>query len=311
MLLSVIIPTRNRAPLLARLLDSLLQQNPVAFEWEIVVVDNASSDQTAKIVKRLEDSCVTSVRYIHEPRVGLVYGRHRGAKEANGKILGYLDDDMHLTPTWILGHEKIAQDQADAVVGRILPEWGTNPPAWLINLKRNGTLSYLGLLDLGPTEREVAPKYVFGGNCFFPKHLLFSLGGFHPDGVPRDQLRYRGDGETGLMAKFETAGLRSFYDPRATAYHIIGQARLTLDYICNRAFNQGISDSYTHIRNDRMQRNWKLLLKRLKSTRFKMMRNNVQAQIHNAYWAGYKFHQDKVKADPALYQWVKKESYFV
>ncbi len=310
MLLSVIIPTRNRAHYLPRLIGSLLKQNPVPFEWEVIVVDNASSDATAATVNRFQDSSAVSIRYVHEPRIGLVYGRHRGANEAKGVILGYLDDDMHLSPDWIMGHERISRGHGDAVVGRILPEWETDPPDWFTYLQNGGLLSYLGLLDLGPSERAVAPKYVFGGNCFLPKHLVFSLGGFHPDGVPISQLRYRGDGETGLMAKFESAGLKSYYDPRATAYHIIGPARLTIEYFCSRAFNQGISDSYTHLREDRRELYWRAFLKQFKSIRDRMSGNRVMAQIRKAYWEGYQFHQREVKADPDLYKWVKKESYF-
>ena len=118
------------------------------------------------------------------------------------------------------------------------------------NTSAGGTLPISGLLDLGTVKKIVRPTYVFGGNCFLPKSLIYSLGGFHPDGVPKGSSRYRGDGETGLMIKFENSGFRSLYDPRATAYHIIGADRLTIEYFCIRAFNQGISDSYTHIRND-------------------------------------------------------------
>lgn len=309
MLLSIVIPTRNRAELLSDLIESLAQQEAVPFEWEIVIVDNASSDHTAETIKKLQSSLDITIRYFHETRIGLVYGRHRGAEEARGKIIGYLDDDMFLSSTWVQGAEKIIKGQADAVVGRILPHWETPPPGWLQKSAKGGSYSYLGLLDLGPVEKTVEPAFVFGGNCFLPKELIFSLGGFHPDGVPRDQLKFRGDGETGLMVKFKKAGLRSIYDPRATAYHIINANRLTVDYFCRRAFNQGISDSYTRIRADRTQFYWKTILRRVKYVRHKIYRDRIQTKIHRAYWAGYKFHQREVKADPDLYRWVKKDTY--
>ena len=78
------------------------------------------------------------------------------------------------------------------------------------------------------------------------------------------------------MAKFSAAGLKAFYVPQATAYHIIGTARLTIEYFCSRAFNQGISDSYTNIRNDRKQLHWKLLLKRYRSIRDKIVKAPVR-----------------------------------
>ena len=116
MLLSVVIPTRNRAQRLADLLDSLAQQDAVPFEWEVVVIDNASEDATAEVVSQKSETLPITIRHIVEPNLGLHHGRHRGAKEARGTFLGYLDDDMVLAPTWIQGVERVAQGQADAVV---------------------------------------------------------------------------------------------------------------------------------------------------------------------------------------------------
>jgi glucosyl-dolichyl phosphate glucuronosyltransferase len=310
LLLSVIIPTRNRAALLSRLLDSLMNQVRGRFEWEILIVDNASTDQTPQVARQYQKSSPIPIRYLQEPRLGLVYGRHCGIAESNGEILGFLDDDMHLAPTWVLGHEHIAFGHSEAVVGRILPDIEGPIPLWLQKYLRGGTLPYLGLLDLGTVKKIVRPTYVFGGNCFLPKPLIYSLGGFHPDGVPKGASRYRGDGETGLMIKFENSGFRSLYDPRATAYHIIGADRLTIEYFCARAFNQGISDSYTHIRNDLSIRYWRSSLTRVRLICSALIGDSVQAMVRSSYWAGYRYHQTEVQADPDLYQWVKKDTYF-
>ena len=310
MRLSIVIPTRNRAGLLEQLVESLAKQDPVSFEWEVIIVDNASTDNTAETIGQLKASLAIPIRYFHEPRLGLVYGRHRGAQESRGEIVGFLDDDMYLSPTWVQGVDQIIRGQADAVVGRILPHWDTPPPPWILNAIKRGTLSYLGLLDLGTNVKKVAPAFVFGGNCFLPRKLIFTLGGFHPDGVPPDQLKYRGDGETGLMAKFKAAGLRSVYDPQATAYHVIGANRLAIEYFCSRAYNQGISDSYTHIRSDLSPFNLKSILKRIKYYHHRLTGNALQVKILCAYWSGYKFHQEEARADPELYRWIKKENYF-
>ena len=137
---------------------------------------------------------------------------------------------------------------------RILAKWEQELPDWLPLVWREhpqGTvLGQLSLLDLGESPKPVGPEYVFGCNCFMIKKTLFDLGGFHPDGMPLHLLRWRGDGETGMMKKFKGRGLRSYYDPRATAFHIVDAGRLTLEYFCQRAYNQGISDSFTKIRAD-------------------------------------------------------------
>ncbi|MGB5916428.1 MAG: glycosyltransferase family A protein, partial [Phormidesmis sp.] len=95
-LISAIICTHNREQYLGAAIDSLLAQTLDCYE--IIVVDNASTDATAAIAKSRVDSAAnnaanTKVRYIYEPTLGLSVARNRGAKEAQGEILAYLDDD--------------------------------------------------------------------------------------------------------------------------------------------------------------------------------------------------------------------------
>jgi len=335
MVLSIIIPTRNRAKRVSDLLDSLARQEPVSFEWEVIVIDNASTDDTAEITRQKINSLPINVRYIFESKLGLHQGRNRGAKEANGEFLGYLDDDMILSPTWIQGIEQLVQDHADAVVGRILPKWEADPPGWLSLITNQGINGYLGLLDLGIAVKPVDPIMVFGGNCFLPRKQVFELGGFHPDSVPVDMIRYRGDGETGLMMRFKQKGLHSFYDPKATAFHVVESSRLTIEYICKRAYNQGISDSFTQIRAAHGLTESSLLNSSLKSRYEKFRQKSlneivktlirktkkaigslrkepyaeIRDKIAKAYQAGWQFHQNEVKNDPELFEYVLKENY--
>jgi glycosyltransferase involved in cell wall biosynthesis len=354
-LLSVIIPTRNRAQRLADLLDSLAAQEPVPFEWEVIVVDNASTDATAEVARQKSENLPITIRYVLEPRLGLHHGRHRGAKEAQGTFLGYLDDDTIVAPSWVQGVRLLVQGQADAVVGRILPQWEAEPPGWLQAMiqARGGVFDYLTLLDLGTVAKPVDPAYVWGANFFLPRQLVFDLGGFHPDAVPSDLLHYRGDGESALMWKFKQAGLRSYYDPMATVFHVIGADRLTLEYICQRAYNQGISASFTQIRaarglpgsplpnssnesrSERLNSHWKSLkslygklrrksiadVARIVGTRTKrtVARTiskprkgpyaEIQAKIDKAFRAGWQFHQNEVKTDPGLLEYVLRQTY--
>ena len=92
--------------------------------------------------------------------------------------------------------------------------------------KKSGYSGYLSLLDLGLSAVYIDPVFVYGNNFFIPAKIVFELGGFHPDSMPVDQLRYRGDGEYALMMRFKKAGLRAWYDPVATAYHRIPRERM-------------------------------------------------------------------------------------
>jgi glucosyl-dolichyl phosphate glucuronosyltransferase len=329
-LFSAVIPTRNRAQYLGPLLDSLARQIPVGFEWEVVVVDNGSSDATREVVESRKISLSIPIRYVLEPLPGLHNGRHRGAREANGVFLGFLDDDMLVSPSWIGGVEMLKEKVADAVVGPILPIWEKKPPKWLLRLGSDEMFPYLGLLDLGPHRKTVDPLMVFGGNCFLPKELVFRLGGFHPDGMPPELISYRGDGETALMQSFRQAGLRSSYEPCAVTFHIISAERQTLHYLCKRAFNQGISDSFTHMRTNgaahqepsavsvpharpneipealpRLTANG--LRERLPFLRHS--RTAIERRLNRAHEEGQLFHQSAVARDPYLLKWALKPSY--
>lgn len=334
-LLSVIVPTRNRAHRLGDLIDTLARQDPVSFEWEVIVVDNASSDNTSAVVRQKSQAHSIQLSYIVEPRLGLHNSRHRGAQEANGEYLGFLDDDMLLAPTWLQGVQLLSQGLSDAVAGRILPRWEVEPPKWLRALSRDGVFSHLGLLDLGSNAKSIDPFMVFGGNCFLPRSLVFDLRGFHPDSIEPELLHLRGDGETGLMRKFKEAGLEAWYDPAATAFHVISADRISSVYLCQRAYNQGVSDSFTHIRAEffdkgivevkrsplhylrRAREMSSAELLRATASRFGQIINRIlprpQDEIRNkmdaAYLAGWRFHQEAVRKDPKLLEYVTRDTY--
>jgi glucosyl-dolichyl phosphate glucuronosyltransferase len=253
--LSVIIPTRNRALYLKRSLISITDQTFPADRYEIIVVDNGSIDDTKEVVDEINSQYAGRIRYVYEPTPGLHNGRHRGAKEANGVILLYGDDDIIASPEWVEEISKSFEDPDVGIAGgKILPEWEEDPPRWVLDFWSHGDLGrhlgYLSLIDLGEEKKVIPPGYTYGCNFAIRKKLLFACGGFHPDGMPQELIRYRGDGETALSSKISNRGYKILYNPKTSVKHIIPKSRMSEDYFCTRVFNQGISDSFTEIRKE-------------------------------------------------------------
>jgi len=296
--LSVVIPTRNRAASMDRVLNSLVSlQNP-GWPYEIIMVDNGSTDTTRQVAESYQQTSLPQLRYVFEHNPGLHNGRHRGAFEARGQVLCYLDDDVKVDPLWLKSVvETFETTGAVLVGGKILPEYEQTPPDWVKEfVKSVGNYGYnigqLTLIDLGEQIREIDPIYVWGANFSIRKDVLFECGGFRPDSMPKELLDLRGDGETGLSRAIKQKGYKAFYHPRAMVRHCISKDRLTVEYFCARMFSQGISDSFTEIRNAGK------------------LPNPVVSAAWEAYQNGKIHHRQIVQNNPNLLSWITRKDYF-
>lgn len=321
--LSVIIPTRNRARLLGRALLSLADQTLRAHEFEVIVVDNGSTDDTRQVCTDVGQR-LPNLRYLYEEKPGLHVGRHAGLKAAAGDILVYGDDDIRAFPTWL---EAVAEGFSDAEVGllggKALPDFESPPPDWLEQLWRTTPwgkiLPQYSVLDFLDDVQSIDAIYVWGCNFCIRKSLLEAVGGFHPDGMPLELIRYRGDGETAVSIAVKRSGYKTLYHPRASVHHFVSKQRMTHDYLRRRAYAQGISDSYTRIRAagavpplGRLRAGLAGLKGRIKAGGQDWLRGERLAEIQaRAYWSGYLFHHREVAGDPDLLAWVLKETYLV
>ena len=318
MLLSIIIPAHNRAEYLRDAVLSVCQQTMPPEQYEVIVVDNRSTDQTRQVAETLV-SQHSMVRYIYESRLGLHNARHAGASEARGEILVYVDEDVIVPPGWLQAMFKPYEDSLVACVGgKILPQWEVEPPVWLDQFGRNGGIN-LSMLDLGDDTSELAwPQTVYGCNLSMRKRVLYEIGGFNPDAMGDHRLIWlRGDGETGLHEKIYHAGYKVIYEPRAWLYHRVPASRLEPDYFFWRAFIQGISDSYSHMRKTRLSVVQLLYHSggcligavRAYATSVGVLQRRIYWRSKAWYWYGRAQHQLRLSLSQSLRHHVLQESY--
>ncbi|BAY34802.1 family 2 glycosyl transferase [Nostoc carneum NIES-2107] len=243
--ISAIICTFNRASYLRKALQSLVEQTLDIAKYEILVVDNHSTDDTKSVVTE-EFSHISNLCYFYEPVLGLSQARNTGWQNAKGKYVAYLDDDAIASPHWL---EKILQvfetvnPQPGAVGGKVEPIWEAERPNWLTD----DFLLYLSVLDLSEYPRPLKDEEILvGANISFPRRLLEKLHGFNPM-LGRTGNKLLSCEETSLFQEIDNMGYQRFYHPEISVKHHIHSNRIDSSWFRRRFFWQGVSEAVLHI----------------------------------------------------------------
>lgn len=328
-MISVIFPTRNRAALLDAALRSVAEQRIDPAHFEVLVVDNGSTDRTREISKQWAAQ-LANLRYRLEPEPGLHAGRHRGFAEAQGDILVFADDDIEAPPGWLQAIADVfSYPEVSMAGGNNWPLFLQTPPTWLEHLwnrrAKNGSRSLpaLSIQEWPEGQYPISPFQIWGCNFAIRKSVLLAAGGFHPDGMPKELIRFRGDGETHVSRYVAEKGLKCLFDSGASVYHKITPERMTLEYFRQRGFNQGVSDSYTQLRGETMQpakrRSFAYRVARWCWQRLRQVsarcpgdrdaRRAIEEQ-RAGHREGFAYHQSAYRDDPEVRAWVHREHYF-
>jgi glycosyltransferase involved in cell wall biosynthesis len=231
--LSLIICTRNRKSDLRRLLTLAPTWDPPGSDWEILVVDNGSSDGTAEMVAEVAARLHLPARVVREERPGHSRARNAGIAAAAGDLLAFTDDDVEPDPAWLAAMVEVARRREEmAFGGRVIPRWSGPPPAWLVTegpyrITGGAVLAY----DYGDQERECdASMFVPVGACMFFRQEVFErLGGFREDlGRQGTELISADDSE--FFFRVRGAGLRVVYAPSVVLHHPVDVSRATRAY---------------------------------------------------------------------------------
>ena len=261
-LVSCIIPTFNRAESLKKTLLSLLEQDFDPTKYEIIVVDNNSTDNTKEVVQKISAQHRTFVKYHLETRQGVHYARNSAFTLSRGDILYYTDDDMEIDRSVLQSLLRVFEfDPRIAVAtGKVLPIWESEPPKWFRQHCSNA------LVSLNEREEELiissSDPGVYSCHQAIRREVLEIAGGFNPELLGNV---YLGDGETGLNIKVKKRGHLFAYVGSAIVYHHIPNRRMTQTYLNLRMYNQGNADSYTYYREYRPQKSqlWGQIMRHL------------------------------------------------
>ena len=242
--ITVAIPTYNGAARLPLMLERLRSQTQVeSLTWEILIVDNNSTDETAAIVKQLQAdwSAPVVLRYAFEPEQGAAFARQRAIQEAKGDLVGFLDDDNLPAPNWVAAAYEFAQayPQAGAYGGQIHGDYEVEPPE---NFEK--VQAFLAIRKRGPHPNRYQPEQI----SLPPAASLVVRRQAWLDHVPsRPTLtgKVRGSMVQGddyePLLYLHKAGWEIWYNPEMQTAHQIPHWRLEQPYLTELARGCGLA----------------------------------------------------------------------
>jgi glycosyltransferase involved in cell wall biosynthesis len=241
---TVAIPTYNGAQRLPILLDKLRSQvNPNQIAWEILIIDNNSTDNTAEVIQNYQANWRESylLRSAFELEQGAAFARLRAIREAQGEIVGFLDDDNLPTPDWLTAAYTFSQKypEAGAFGGQIHGDFEVEPPAnfkkiqGFLAIREHGTQPIQfspDRLQLPPAASLIVRKQAWCESVPSRPSLSGKVAGRFIQGDDYEPLLY-----------LHKAGWQIWYNPAMHTYHQIPRQRLERDYLLTLARGCGLA----------------------------------------------------------------------
>jgi len=230
MKISLILCTYNRSQSLKRALESIAASKVAdSTQWEVLVVDNNSKDETHTVVQSFCNRYPDHFRYICELQQGLSHARNAGIRESVGQILAFTDDDIIVEPTWLQNlTAPLESGKWSAAGGRILPMNDFSCPAWLALQGEYNLGGVITINDLGDTAGETTKPPV-GASMAFRREMFQKYGLFRTDlGRCGGKMLSNEDIEFG--GRLLAGGEHIWYEASAVLYHEVPESRLTKSY---------------------------------------------------------------------------------
>jgi glycosyltransferase involved in cell wall biosynthesis len=230
---TVLIATCNRAPLLARTLDSLarLKVGP-DIRWDVIVVDNNSCDDTARVVAHRATAFPVPLRRVFESRQGKAHATNAGLSRSKADVVAFTDDDVQVPTNWLEVGTRPLRERADIdyTGGPVDPLWEAPPPAW-IDTSSGILRGPIALLDYGndPFIFEERQRIAMGVNMAVRRAAIDRVGGFHA-ALDRKGASLLGQGQAEFFFRTRSAGIKGLYVPEMRVRHHVPVRRMSLSY---------------------------------------------------------------------------------
>ena len=231
-LLSVVICTYNRVALLRSALETICHQTLPTAAYEVIVVDNGSTDETARFVATFRQR-LPNLRYCFETEQGISAARNHGWRVAQGAYVAFTDDDSQLPAAWLTTAQQLIQTHAPAAFGGPYVAWYDGPkPRWFKD-------SY-GSTKLGDQPCVLTSGYLPGPNLFLRRDLLQLTGGFDPTlGIVGKRLGYGEEGALLQQIRTRLPHALIYYHPNLYVYHLVRPEKMRLGWQLRRRFVNG------------------------------------------------------------------------
>jgi glucosyl-dolichyl phosphate glucuronosyltransferase len=239
MKIAVILCTYNRCRSLEKALDSIVASIlPESVEWDVLVVDNNSHDETRKVAQEFCDRYPGRFRYLFEPQQGKSHALNAAIRETGAEIVAFTDDDVLVEPEWLRNlTAPLANSSWAGAAGLIRLGKDFSPPRWLATSGAFNLGGSLVQFDQGEAQGQLdtAP---FGANMAFRKTMFEKYGGFRTDLGPSGKGQIRNE-DTEFGERLLAAGERLCYAPSAVVNHPVQDERLRKQYFRSYYFAHG------------------------------------------------------------------------
>lgn len=234
--ISVILSTSNRAHLISRTLESFVALEPPPDPWELLIVDNGSTDETRKVLEQYQNNLPLTV--FSEPVKGKNRALNKALEYARGDLFVFTDDDVLPSTDWLFQLYQAAQRHPDCFMfgGAIDLEWPLPPPKWIIQHVNLG-VAYAKTPDDIPEKTVEGGKFIWGPNMMLRSEIFnkYDYRFFDAVGPRDDQKKYVMGSEAELTTRLARAGFKGVHIPSARVRHIVRMEQLDRRWLLQRA----------------------------------------------------------------------------